>query len=96
MKDPVIVTEIARTSRAAVETLGKHGTATVHEAMGRTGLVGPAVPPDPVRRPHRRNAVTVVCWPGDNLMIHAAIEQCCTGDILVVTTNSPSTGRPVR
>jgi 4-hydroxy-4-methyl-2-oxoglutarate aldolase len=91
VKDPVIVTEIARTPRAAVETLGKHGTATVHEAMGRTGLVGPQFRPIQNGARIAGNAVTVLSWPGDNLMIHAAIEQCRTGDVLVVTTNSPST-----
>jgi 4-hydroxy-4-methyl-2-oxoglutarate aldolase len=37
------------------------------------------------------SAVTALCWPGDNLMIHAAVEQCLPGDVLVVTTTSPST-----
>jgi 4-hydroxy-4-methyl-2-oxoglutarate aldolase len=90
VKDPVIVTNIARTSPEAVDTLGKYGTATVHEAMGRTGLVGPQFRPIQNGARIAGNAVTVLSWPGDNLMIHAAIEQCEPGDILVVTTNSPS------
>jgi 4-hydroxy-4-methyl-2-oxoglutarate aldolase len=89
--EPVIVTDIARTRADAVETLGKYGTATVHEAMGRTGLAGTQFRPIQSGARVAGNAVTVLSWPGDNLMIHAAIEQCEPDDILVVTTNSPST-----
>lgn len=87
---PVIVTDIARTDAATARALGSHGVATVHEAMGRTGLVGPAIRPiqDDVRI--AGTAVTVLSHPGDNLMIHAAIEQCRDGDLLVVATTSPS------
>ena len=86
----VIVTDIARADAATVDALGVHGVATVHEAMGRTGLVGPGIRPiqDGVRI--AGTAVTVLSHPGDNLMIHAAIEQCRAGDMLVVTTTSPS------
>ncbi|WP_347977181.1 4-carboxy-4-hydroxy-2-oxoadipate aldolase/oxaloacetate decarboxylase [Microbacterium sp. ProA8] len=86
----VIVTDIARADAATVDALGVHGVATVHEAMGRTGLVGPGIRPiqDGVRL--AGTAVTVLSHPGDNLMIHAAIEQCRAGDVLVVTTTSPS------
>jgi 4-hydroxy-4-methyl-2-oxoglutarate aldolase len=86
----VIVTDIARAGAATVDALGVHGVATVHEAMGRTGLVGPGIRPiqDGVRL--AGTAVTVLSHPGDNLMIHAAIEQCRAGDVLVVTTTSPS------
>ncbi|KAF2413191.1 4-carboxy-4-hydroxy-2-oxoadipate aldolase/oxaloacetate decarboxylase [Microbacterium sp. B35-04] len=86
----VIVTDIARPDAATVDALGVHGVATVHEAMGRTGLVGPGIRPiqDGVRIAGA--AVTVLSHPGDNLMIHAAIEQCRAGDVLVVTTTSPS------
>jgi 4-hydroxy-4-methyl-2-oxoglutarate aldolase len=86
----VIVTDIARADAATADALGVHGVATVHEAMGRTGLVGPGIRPiqDGVRI--AGTAVTVLSHPGDNLMIHAAIEQCRAGDVLVVTTTSPS------
>jgi 4-hydroxy-4-methyl-2-oxoglutarate aldolase len=89
VKDPVIVTDVLRTPQTAVEALRTYGTATVHEAMGRTGLAGPRFRPIQNGAKVAGNAVTVVCWPGDNLMIHAAIEQCRPGDLLVVTTNSP-------
>lgn len=87
----VIVTDIARADAATIEALGAHGVATVHEAMGRTGLVGASIRPiqDGVRI--AGSAVTVLNWPGDNLMIHAAIEQCREGDVLVVTTTSACT-----
>jgi 4-hydroxy-4-methyl-2-oxoglutarate aldolase len=88
--NPVIVTDIERTDAATARALGSHGVATVHEAMGRTGLVGPGIRPiqDDVRI--AGTAVTVLSHPGDNLMIHAAVEQCREGDVLVVTTTSPS------
>ncbi|MEV4686481.1 4-carboxy-4-hydroxy-2-oxoadipate aldolase/oxaloacetate decarboxylase [Microbacterium sp. LWH3-1.2] len=90
MITPVIVTDIARTDAATARALGAHGVATVHEAMGRTGLVGPGIRPiqDDVRV--AGTAVTVRSHPGDNLMIHAAVEQCREGDVLVVSTTSPS------
>ncbi|MFK4836820.1 4-carboxy-4-hydroxy-2-oxoadipate aldolase/oxaloacetate decarboxylase [Microbacterium sp. ZW T2_14] len=86
----VIVTDIARADAATADGLGVHGVATVHEAMNRTGLVGPGIRPiqDGVRI--AGTAVTVLSHPGDNLMIHAAVEQCRAGDVLVVTTTSPS------
>jgi 4-hydroxy-4-methyl-2-oxoglutarate aldolase len=86
----VIVTDVERADAATIGALGTHGVATVHEAMGRTGLVGPSVRPIQDGARFAGSAVTVLCWPGDNLMIHAAVEQCRPGDILVVTTVSPS------
>lgn len=91
MNRPVIVTDIARADAATVDALAGHGVATVHEAMGRTGLVGPGIRPIQDGARTAGTAVTVLQAPGDNLMIHAAIEQCQAGDILVVTTTSPST-----
>lgn len=86
----VIVTDVERADAATIGALAVHGVATVHEAMGRTGLVGPSVRPIQDGARIAGSAVTVLCWPGDNLMIHAAVEQCRPGDILVVTTVSPS------
>ncbi len=86
----IIVTDIERADPAVIDALAAHGVATAHEAMGREGLVGASLRPiqDGVRI--AGSAVTVSSWPGDNLMIHAAIEQCRAGDVLVVTTTSPS------
>ena len=65
--------------------------ATVHEALGRVGYLGPEFRPAWPGARIGGTAVTVLCWPGDNLMIHVAVEQCRPGDVLVVATNSPST-----
>ena len=86
----VIVTDPPRTPIADLDRLAEYGVATVHEAVGRTGLVGTALHPLQQGARVAGSAVTVLSWPGDNLMIHAAIEQCQAGDILVVTTSSPS------
>jgi 4-hydroxy-4-methyl-2-oxoglutarate aldolase len=86
----VVVTDIERAEAATIGALGAHGVATVHEAMGRSGLAGAALRPRQQGIRIAGSAVTALCWPGDNLMIHAAVEQCREGDILVVTTTSPS------
>lgn len=87
---PVIVTDPPRADPEQVARLADYGVATVHEALGRSGLLGAELRPiqDGVRV--GGTAVTVLCRPGDNLMIHAAVEQCREGDLLVVTTTSPN------
>ncbi|MGY0020319.1 4-carboxy-4-hydroxy-2-oxoadipate aldolase/oxaloacetate decarboxylase [Streptomyces sp. YJ-C3] len=87
----VIVTNPPKAGPEEVEALAGFGVATVHEAMGRTGLLGHRLRPNQQDTRVAGTAVTVLSWPGDNLMIHAAVEQCGEGDILVVTTTSPST-----
>ncbi|MDX3224965.1 4-carboxy-4-hydroxy-2-oxoadipate aldolase/oxaloacetate decarboxylase [Streptomyces sp. ME19-01-6] len=87
----VIVTNPPKADAEDVDALAGFGVATVSEAMGRTGLLGPEVRPVQQGVRVAGTAVTVLSWPGDNLMIHAAVEQCGAGDILVVTTTSPST-----
>jgi 4-hydroxy-4-methyl-2-oxoglutarate aldolase len=87
----VVVTDPPRADVGEAETLGSHGVATVHEALGRVGYLGPDFRPAWPGARIGGTAVTVVCWPGDNLMIHVAVEQCRQGDVLVVATNSPST-----
>jgi 4-hydroxy-4-methyl-2-oxoglutarate aldolase len=87
----VIVTDPPKADAKDVEALAGYGVATVSEAMGRTGLLGPGIRPVQQGVRVAGTAVTVLSWPGDNLMIHAAVEQCGEGDILVVTTTSPST-----
>ena len=87
----VVVTDPPRAAVADAETLGGYGVATVHEALGRVGYLGPEFRPAWPGAKMGGTAVTVLCWPGDNLMIHVAVEQCRPGDVLVVATNSPST-----
>ena len=88
--ETVVVTDIRRADAATIDALGAHGVATVHEAMGRRGLVGPSLRPIQHGARIAGSAVTVLCAAGDNLMIHAAVEQCRAGDVLVVTTMTPS------
>jgi 4-hydroxy-4-methyl-2-oxoglutarate aldolase len=87
----VIVTNPPRVEIEKVDKLAEYGVATVHEALGRTGYLGPGLRPVHLGSRVGGTAVTVLSWPGDNLMIHAAVEQCRPGDLLVVTTTSPST-----
>lgn len=86
-----IVRRIARPDPAVVKILGSAGTATVHEAQGRTGLLRPYMRPIYPTARVAGPAVTISSQPGDNLMIHASIEVCQPGDVLVVTTTSEST-----
>lgn len=87
----VVVREIERADGAVIDQLGDAGTATVHEGIGRRGYLGPHITPIQQDVKIGGSAVTVSCHPGDNLMIHAAVEVCEPGDILVVTTTAPST-----
>jgi 4-hydroxy-4-methyl-2-oxoglutarate aldolase len=86
-----IVRSIRRPDAEIVRLLGDLGVATVHEAQGRTGLLRPYMRPIYPSAKASGPAVTVLCHPGDNLMIHAAIEVCKPGDILVVAPLSEST-----
>jgi 4-hydroxy-4-methyl-2-oxoglutarate aldolase len=91
MTDPVIVATIDRAPSKVVSGLGDAGVATVHEAAGRTGLLPPTIRPIQDAVTIAGSAVTVACHPGDNMMIHAAVEVVQPGDVLVVTTTGPST-----
>lgn len=91
MNRHVIVREIDRAEAGLVDALGAAGTATVHEAIGRIGFAGPEL--RPIQRDVRiaGSAITVLSHPGDNIMIHAAVEVCRPGDVLVVVNTAPST-----
>jgi len=88
---PTIVRKIQRADAAVIKTLGELGVATVHEAQGRSGLMRPYMRPIYPTARMAGSAITISSQPGDNLMIHAAIELCQEGDVLVVTTTSEST-----
>lgn len=91
MSQYVIVRTDRRPDPEAVDVLARLGVATAHEAMGRRGLTTPVLRPIYPGARIAGRAVTVLSHPGDNLMIHASIEQCGPGDVLVVTTTSIST-----
>jgi 4-hydroxy-4-methyl-2-oxoglutarate aldolase len=88
---PVVVRTIERADPGVVDELGRLGTATAHEAAGRRGFAGPGIRPLQQDVRLAGSAVTVSCHPGDNLMVHAAVEVCQAGDVLVVAHTAPST-----
>jgi 4-hydroxy-4-methyl-2-oxoglutarate aldolase len=88
---PRIIRKIARPAADIVRALGECGVATIHEAQGRAGLMRPYMRPVYSAARVAGPAITVLCHPGDNLMIHAAVEVCSAGDVLVIATTAEST-----
>ncbi|WP_339139338.1 4-carboxy-4-hydroxy-2-oxoadipate aldolase/oxaloacetate decarboxylase [Kerstersia gyiorum] len=86
----VVYRNIQRADREAVERLSKFGSATVHEAMGRVGLMKPYLRPIFTGAKATGTAVTVLLQPGDNWMFHVAAEQIRPGDIVVAAVTAES------
>jgi 4-hydroxy-4-methyl-2-oxoglutarate aldolase len=88
---PVVVRNIKRADSNAIGTLGAVGVSTAHEALGRSGLMKPYMRPIWAGAQIAGPAVTVLAQPGDNWMIHVAVEQCQKGDVLVVGCSADNT-----
>ena len=87
----IVKRSIARADRASVDQLEKFGSATVHEAMGRVGLMKPYMRPIYAGAQVGGTAVTVLLQPGDNWMLHVAAEQIQPGDIVVAAITAECT-----
>lgn len=87
----VVKRNIARADRVATDALASHGSATVHEALGRVGLMLPHLRPIYPGAQVSGTAVTVLLQPGDNWMMHVAAEQIQPGDIVVAAVTAPCT-----
>jgi 4-hydroxy-4-methyl-2-oxoglutarate aldolase len=87
----IVKRNIRRADRVSVERLAQFGSATVHEAMGRVGLMKPYMRPIYAGAHACGTAVTVLLQPGDNWMMHVAAEQLKTGDIVVAACTADCT-----
>lgn len=87
----VVVRNIKRADAAAIATFEKLGASTVHEALGRYGLMKPYMRPVYAGACIAGPAVTILAQPGDNWMLHVAIEQCQPGDIAVIAVTTDNT-----
>jgi 4-hydroxy-4-methyl-2-oxoglutarate aldolase len=88
---PIVVRNIKRADPNAIGTLAAAGVSTSHEALGRSGLMKPYMRPIFTGPTIAGPAITVLAQPGDNWMIHVAVEQCQKGDVVVVGCTADNT-----
>jgi 4-hydroxy-4-methyl-2-oxoglutarate aldolase len=91
MKCEIVIREIKRVSTKVSAELKGYGVATVHEAMGRLGLMNSYLRPIFAGGSIAGPSITVLAHPGDNWMLHVAVEQCQPGDVLVVAVSADCT-----
>ena len=87
----VVYRNVERTEASVADGLARYGSATVHEAMGRVGLMKPYMRPIYAGAQVSGTAVTVLLHPGDNWMMHVVAEQVCPGDIVVAAISAECT-----
>jgi 4-hydroxy-4-methyl-2-oxoglutarate aldolase len=87
----IVKTQVQRADSSAADALARYGSATVHEALGRVGLMQPYMRPIYPGARISGTAITVLLQPGDNWMMHVAAEHIRPGDVVVAACTAPCT-----